>query len=189
MLVTCIHKHKPGRAGQGNCKITAFKDWCKLNDFYILDRSHAAIDGLTFVTSDKHASITENVLDDMKTMDLLFPLPNSSKSSTSFSGMQSAKANTNAPSSISFSDWWLFIQVGTSAGMVLALVIILLFSMPTVCWVVLAGLIVIVWQSARGGSASSSSYSTKRPLNSCSSCHYTWYPRGHNVSCRCPRCG
>jgi hypothetical protein len=30
---------------------------------------------------------------------------------------------------------------------------------------------------------------TKRPLNHCRACGYTWYPRGHNVSACCPRCG
>ncbi|MDD5668537.1 MAG: hypothetical protein PHE58_00690 [Candidatus Omnitrophica bacterium] len=30
---------------------------------------------------------------------------------------------------------------------------------------------------------------TKRPQNCCSSCGYTWYPRGHEVSTNCPRCG
>jgi len=29
---------------------------------------------------------------------------------------------------------------------------------------------------------------TKRPLNQCGSCGYTWYPRGKDVSLRCPRC-
>src|SRR5438128_436932 len=28
-----------------------------------------------------------------------------------------------------------------------------------------------------------------RPLNRCRSCGYTWYPRGKNVSLRCPGCG
>lgn len=31
--------------------------------------------------------------------------------------------------------------------------------------------------------------STKRPLNKCKDCGKTWYPRGSNVSSRCPRCG
>jgi hypothetical protein len=31
-------------------------------------------------------------------------------------------------------------------------------------------------------------YSTRRPLNFCSRCGHTWYPRGHDVSTRCPRC-
>lgn len=30
---------------------------------------------------------------------------------------------------------------------------------------------------------------TKRPLNKCTSCGRTWYPRGSNVSSRCPSCG
>ncbi|ADG17723.1 hypothetical protein BC1002_3701 [Paraburkholderia atlantica] len=30
---------------------------------------------------------------------------------------------------------------------------------------------------------------TKRPLNKCKSCGKTWYPRGSNLSSRCPRCG
>lgn len=30
---------------------------------------------------------------------------------------------------------------------------------------------------------------TKRPLNRCRQCGYTWYPRGKSVSARCPRCG
>jgi hypothetical protein len=30
---------------------------------------------------------------------------------------------------------------------------------------------------------------TKRPLNACRRCGYTWYPRGKNVSYSCPRCG
>lgn len=30
---------------------------------------------------------------------------------------------------------------------------------------------------------------TQRPQNVCKSCGYVWYPRGHNVSLRCPRCG
>lgn len=29
----------------------------------------------------------------------------------------------------------------------------------------------------------------KRPQNRCKSCHYTWYPRGKDVSYMCPRCG
>ena len=28
-----------------------------------------------------------------------------------------------------------------------------------------------------------------RPLNRCQSCHYTWHPRGKNLSHVCPRCG
>ena len=30
---------------------------------------------------------------------------------------------------------------------------------------------------------------TKRPLNRCTSCGKTWYPRGSNLSSRCPKCG
>ncbi|MFM0336829.1 hypothetical protein [Paraburkholderia fungorum] len=30
---------------------------------------------------------------------------------------------------------------------------------------------------------------TKRPLNRCASCGKTWYPRGSNLSSRCPKCG
>lgn len=30
---------------------------------------------------------------------------------------------------------------------------------------------------------------TKRPQNRCSQCGYTWYPRGKNISLRCPNCG
>lgn len=30
---------------------------------------------------------------------------------------------------------------------------------------------------------------TKRPQNCCKSCGYTWYPRGKNLSLRCPNCG
>jgi hypothetical protein len=30
---------------------------------------------------------------------------------------------------------------------------------------------------------------TKRPQNFCSSCGYSWYPRGKSVSAACPRCG
>jgi hypothetical protein len=29
----------------------------------------------------------------------------------------------------------------------------------------------------------------KRPQNICHSCHYTWYPRGKNLSRYCPYCG
>lgn len=29
---------------------------------------------------------------------------------------------------------------------------------------------------------------TKRPLNKCNNCNYTWYPRGRNLSRKCPRC-
>jgi hypothetical protein len=29
----------------------------------------------------------------------------------------------------------------------------------------------------------------RRPLNVCSSCGYTWYPRGKNLSLKCPNCG
>jgi hypothetical protein len=29
----------------------------------------------------------------------------------------------------------------------------------------------------------------RRPLNECRACRYTWHPRGHNVSSRCPQCG
>ena len=29
---------------------------------------------------------------------------------------------------------------------------------------------------------------TKRPKNSCSSCGYTWYPKGHDTSMSCPKC-
>ena len=31
--------------------------------------------------------------------------------------------------------------------------------------------------------------STYRPQNVCHSCGYTWYPRGKNVSLKCPSCG
>lgn len=31
--------------------------------------------------------------------------------------------------------------------------------------------------------------STYRPQNTCHSCGYTWYPRGKDVSLRCPNCG
>jgi hypothetical protein len=30
---------------------------------------------------------------------------------------------------------------------------------------------------------------TKRPHNCCKTCGHGWYPRGHNLSPRCPRCG
>lgn len=30
---------------------------------------------------------------------------------------------------------------------------------------------------------------TKRPLNRCTGCGKTWYPRGGNLSSRCPKCG
>ncbi len=30
---------------------------------------------------------------------------------------------------------------------------------------------------------------TKRPQNRCPECSYTWYPRGKNVSLKCPKCG
>lgn len=30
---------------------------------------------------------------------------------------------------------------------------------------------------------------TKRPLNNCASCGYTWYPRGNDHSIQCPKCG
>ena len=30
---------------------------------------------------------------------------------------------------------------------------------------------------------------TKRPQNKCKSCGHTWYPRGTNLSPRCPHCG
>ena len=29
---------------------------------------------------------------------------------------------------------------------------------------------------------------TQRNLNECQSCGYTWYPRGHNISIKCPNC-
>lgn len=31
-------------------------------------------------------------------------------------------------------------------------------------------------------------YFTRRPKNICEDCHYTWHPRGKNVSLRCPNC-
>lgn len=31
--------------------------------------------------------------------------------------------------------------------------------------------------------------STKRPSNYCTKCGRTWYPRGNNVSLKCPNCG
>jgi len=30
--------------------------------------------------------------------------------------------------------------------------------------------------------------STKRPLNKCKACGYTWHPRGKDVSHKCPKC-
>lgn len=30
---------------------------------------------------------------------------------------------------------------------------------------------------------------TKRPQNKCGSCGYTWYPKGSNLSRKCPSCG
>ena len=30
---------------------------------------------------------------------------------------------------------------------------------------------------------------TLRPQNKCKNCYYTWYPRGHNISLKCPNCG
>jgi hypothetical protein len=30
---------------------------------------------------------------------------------------------------------------------------------------------------------------TKRPQNHCLRCGYCWFPRGHNISAQCPRCG
>ncbi|MFY9223918.1 MAG: hypothetical protein WAQ98_14705 [Blastocatellia bacterium] len=30
---------------------------------------------------------------------------------------------------------------------------------------------------------------TKRPQNVCKSCNYTWHPRGHSLSSKCPKCG
>jgi len=30
---------------------------------------------------------------------------------------------------------------------------------------------------------------TKRPLNHCKRCGKTWYPRGHDLSSKCPNCG
>lgn len=47
------------------------------------------------------------------------------------------------------------------------------------------------WFSLTSGSennAPTAGYSTRRPLNSCSQCGHTWFPRGHDVSARCPRC-
>ena len=29
---------------------------------------------------------------------------------------------------------------------------------------------------------------TKRPLNICNACEFTWYPRGHDISLQCPNC-
>ena len=29
----------------------------------------------------------------------------------------------------------------------------------------------------------------RRKLNECASCSYTWHPRDHNVSTKCPKCG
>ena len=29
---------------------------------------------------------------------------------------------------------------------------------------------------------------TQRPLNGCSECEHTWYPRGGDQSARCPKC-
>ena len=29
----------------------------------------------------------------------------------------------------------------------------------------------------------------QRPQNICKTCNYSWYPRGKNISHRCPRCG
>ena len=29
----------------------------------------------------------------------------------------------------------------------------------------------------------------QRPQNICKTCHYSWYPRGKNISHKCPRCG
>ena len=49
---------------------------------------------------------------------------------------------------------------------------------------------VIGWKlvsiAASGGSCGSS---TKRPQNNCANCGYTWFPRGHNLSTKCPNCG
>lgn len=30
---------------------------------------------------------------------------------------------------------------------------------------------------------------TKRPLNKCRQCGHTWYPKGQNISLKCPNCG
>lgn len=30
---------------------------------------------------------------------------------------------------------------------------------------------------------------TRRPQNICKSCGHTWYPRGSNISLKCPNCG
>lgn len=30
---------------------------------------------------------------------------------------------------------------------------------------------------------------TRRPLNVCGKCRYTWYPRGKDLSAQCPQCG
>ena len=30
---------------------------------------------------------------------------------------------------------------------------------------------------------------TKRPKNKCKECGYAWYPRGNDLSIKCPKCG
>lgn len=38
------------------------------------------------------------------------------------------------------------------------------------------------------GFRTSSFHSPRRPLNLCGSCGYSWHPRGHNLSSKCPSC-
>ena len=41
----------------------------------------------------------------------------------------------------------------------------------------------------KGARVAATTKSTKRPLNKCKKCGRTWYPRGSNLSSRCPQCG
>jgi hypothetical protein len=54
-------------------------------------------------------------------------------------------------------------------------------------WVV--GFVVIksIWDN--NSQPASRMYSTRRPMNQCANCGYTWHPRGHDLSTRCPNCG
>lgn len=72
------------------------------------------------------------------------------------------------------------------------------------CLAFLAGLGFLYWAFAMGSTAlvvfvlvtglvgsmffGLSSTTTLRPLNECSACGYTWYPRGKDYSPRCPSC-
>lgn len=194
----CEHDDNKGHIGYGKSKLEAFDNWSIVNGIKILAPSHPMVIGIFFTFREANSTVTTWLIHDKDTINAIFQRSENPALSSSAAVPTTNQVSTNkseetddpklATSRLTLEE--LGYHVLCSA-IVAVVVFIAWWAMGGVCAFIVLGLMIGVVVKGFGADweiDSGSGSGTKRPLNGCENCGYTWFPRGHDRSSRCPNC-